>query len=932
MDWTNGKVRGRIWRFAQCEYDEIERRLWVNGKLAELTDKPLDVLAALLRSPQRMLTRDQLIGIVWPDFGDSDGNEEGSLTQAVRQLRRAFKLEDRNAIIRTIHGVGYEIVVPVATRTNEKCVEPQVRLVEGTFIPGKGEWKLMRPLDTLAPHWVWQAEKPDTRQIRVFKFAEDGVRLEALQREITLSRFFEKTLPDSSSFVKVHDWRLTTKPYLIESEYGGLNLEEWAISQREGGGLSRADCLQVVADLAETVGAAHNLGVLHNDLKPSNVLISPAPGGGAGWKVKVCDFGIASPREPEQLAQRLEALNITNLGFGHPGVAGGSALYRAPEIRPGQPSTAAADIYALGVILFQLLCGDFRQTPAPGWQEQIDDPLLREDIEATVNLNPKLRLQNAFELAHQLRTLESRRAEQERSARKASEDARLLQQVERDRARRPYLIGAVVALTLGLGASLWFYKRAADERDRAASLNIKLSSMDSFLRDDILRLSNPLRGQSTSGAVQQETLLDAINTAIPRIDQRFRDAPEIAGQLHEEIADALDARTEYAAAAKEFAIAAERFRTADGPLSQRAIIAELRRENAQLQTRDPATIQLANAGFAEQQARMARLPQKTPELQAWYAFAQAAPASLGAHPESALPLLKQAIAQAEKTTDFSPQLLIGMKIRLALLYEALNDAPNAERASREVIASIIALEGLDSHSLFQAEMALDQALYLENKMEEAKERTGRDYETFLKALGPDNQLTLAALYMHAEAEASLGDRDNAIRDLLALYAAERSNPSGKYLQEDSLSTAASLECQMGRFASGIEHARQALKESSAESAPQPIFVNTSKFAIAECLISQQEASGTRPDQRILNAADILLKAVNLPLVKQAPGLSNFEGAMDVAAARLALLRGDKEAARTYAEKAEPFAKTAESDPYENQALARVISSLDHSGQ
>ena len=82
---------------------------------------------------------------------------------------------------------------------------------------------------------------------------------------------------------------------------------------------------------------------------------------------------------------RLGALGITNLGFtqtmtAEAGALTGTLMYLPPEVLAGQTPTASADVYALGVMLYQLLAGDFRKPLSPGWEADIADPLLREDI------------------------------------------------------------------------------------------------------------------------------------------------------------------------------------------------------------------------------------------------------------------------------------------------------------------------------------------------------------------------------------------------------------------------------------------------------------------------------------------------------------------------------------------------------------------------
>ena len=92
----------------------------------------------------------------------------------------------------------------------------------------------------------------------------------------------------------------------------------------------------------------------------------------------------------------------------------GTRLYMAPELLEGKRPTLQADVYALGVMLYQLVVGDLTHALAPGWQLDVDDQLLAEDIAAAVDGHPERRLGNALRLAERLRTLEQRR--QQRAA------------------------------------------------------------------------------------------------------------------------------------------------------------------------------------------------------------------------------------------------------------------------------------------------------------------------------------------------------------------------------------------------------------------------------------------------------------------------------------------------------------------------------------
>ncbi|HTQ45476.1 MAG TPA: protein kinase [Polyangiaceae bacterium] len=114
-----------------------------------------------------------------------------------------------------------------------------------------------------------------------------------------------------------------------------------------GGRFAWARAARITMQLASALGRAHEQGVVHRDLKPENVLVttraSPARDGMADDFVKLGDFGIA---------KILDAPSITigEARFGTPG-------YIAPEVVEGQPATPAADIYALGVVLYNMVTG-----------------------------------------------------------------------------------------------------------------------------------------------------------------------------------------------------------------------------------------------------------------------------------------------------------------------------------------------------------------------------------------------------------------------------------------------------------------------------------------------------------------------------------------------------------------------------------------------
>ena len=213
------------------------------------------------------------------------------------------------------------------------------------------------------------------------------------------------------------------------------------------------------------------------------------PKGDGGWQIKVADFGSASLMEPA----RLKAMGITNLGFTQTGSADmqaltGTLMYMAPEVLAGQSPTASADVYALGVLLYQLAVGDFRKPLSAGWESQVQDPVIREDIAEAASGDPAKRLPSAARLAERLLNLESRRAQRDELelARQRAQVAE--RKLAESKARRPWVMVAAAAMAIGFVVSLSLYVKASSERDHATRQTAIASSINQFLSDDLLGL------------------------------------------------------------------------------------------------------------------------------------------------------------------------------------------------------------------------------------------------------------------------------------------------------------------------------------------------------------------------------------------------------------------------------------------------------------
>ena len=352
---------------------------------------------------------------------------------------------------------------------------------------------------------VWLGRHQTMKERRVFKFCFRADRVRSLKREMTLFRILKERVGDHPNIVRLLEVYFDEPPfYVVMDHVEGQDLKAWC---EEQGGVDKvplATRLEIVAQIADALQAAHDAGVIHRDVKPGNILVSfvVPPSGGRAFdtsgrkesertgpaeagttsdqpapsqaqlpvQVKLTDFGIGQIVSAEALA------GVTNAGFTQTIVAEssssqtGSQMYMAPELLAGKPASTRSDIYSLGVVLYQLLVEDLTRPLTTDWGDHISDPLLRDDLKQCFAGDPLDRFEGAGQLAKNLRALETRRSERRNRVR--------AQQTSRRRRQIAVLTSGIAGVFLLLACALGYGLHRAKRSELRTRQNLYVADMN----------------------------------------------------------------------------------------------------------------------------------------------------------------------------------------------------------------------------------------------------------------------------------------------------------------------------------------------------------------------------------------------------------------------------------------------------------------------
>src|SRR5438034_11198343 len=204
---------------------------------------------------------------------------------------------------------------------------------------------------------VYMARDEQLGRKVALKFLPERLTADKMQ----LSRFNREARAASAlnhpNILTVHEIGTEGNRHFIAAEFiEGVTLGAWLAR----GKINLRDALEIAVQVASGLTAAHEAGVVHRDIKPENIMLRPD-----GY-VKVLDFGIAKLTEQQPATGHGDA-GETAVHQTRPGLVLGTARYMSPEQVRGEKADARADIWSLGVVMYEMVGGSppFRgETPS----------------------------------------------------------------------------------------------------------------------------------------------------------------------------------------------------------------------------------------------------------------------------------------------------------------------------------------------------------------------------------------------------------------------------------------------------------------------------------------------------------------------------------------------------------------------------------------
>ncbi len=658
---------------------------------------------------------------------------------------------------------------------------PSAGLAPGDWIGKKvGPYKLVELIGDGGMGSVFMAEQVEPIQRRVaLKLVKPG-----MDSKQVLARFEAErqalALMDHPNIAKVLDAGSTEwgQPYFVMELIRGVPITQFCDDRR----LAPEERLRLCIPVCNAIQHAHQKGVIHRDVKPSNVLVAlydgvPVP--------KVIDFGIA-----KAVRQPLTEKTLVT-GFG---AIVGTLEYMSPEqaeLNQLDVDTRS-DVYGLGVLLYELLTGT--------------TPILPERLKRSANLEI-LRLIREEEPPAPSTRLETTEEIRAISANRGTEPKRLsglvrgeldwivMRCLEKDRNRRyetadglardleRYLSGEpvdasspsryyrfrklalkyrrgvataaafVAVLLVAAVVSTWLAIRATGAEAAAKEQAEVAQAINNFLQNDLLASAN-----TGSGGDRDLKLRTVLDRAGRRVDAALADRPLVRAGVHNTIGAAYTSLSDYSAAETHLRKSVEIYESVRGATYRDTLAA--RGNLAVLIFREG---HLAEAARMQQEVlaglRATVGPSSPDAIRAMNNLTNVLLAM--GRTEDGRKLVEETVPLAERALGADADSTLIAKGNLARIYSAQRRYENARKLDEELLATCRKKFG-DTHVRTLVAMGnLAVVFRLQHRLDEARRLYVEELEAKKKTLGPEHAATLVTMYNLAELDAAAGRNEEA---------------------------------------------------------------------------------------------------------------------------------------------------------------------------
>jgi serine/threonine protein kinase/DNA-binding winged helix-turn-helix (wHTH) protein/Tol biopolymer transport system component len=384
-------------RFGPFELDLKAGELWRGSRAVVLQEQPFRVLQTIVERNGEVVTRQELQKLLWPN--DTVVEFDHGINTAIRKIRAALgDSVEKPRYIQTVARRGYRFLVPVEYVTPQSAATPAEAAANLTperndspesparFVPGNGatagpisgdlsgkkfsHYRVLEILGGGGMGVVYKGVDLKLDRAVAIKFLPEelGGDVKAIERFEREAR--AASALDHPNICSIYEFgEHEGRPFIVMQLLAGKNLRE-VLGETGGSPMPLDRLLEIAAQIAAGLEAAHGKGIIHRDIKPANIFI------GQRGETRILDFGVAKMLETDDEVEVISAgesaapvLAGTSNSIGgathltRTGAALGTLGYMSPEQLRGEKLDVRTDLFSFGLILYEMATGQRAFSP-----------------------------------------------------------------------------------------------------------------------------------------------------------------------------------------------------------------------------------------------------------------------------------------------------------------------------------------------------------------------------------------------------------------------------------------------------------------------------------------------------------------------------------------------------------------------------------------